>query len=411
MRDGGSARSYRAKSPQRSSSKPMRPLNLLILNSARKWIGEAAHTLALAEGLTQRGHRVILGVRRGYELEARALETNLSLLPLAFSSRFDVISDWSDCRALRRTIREENIDLIHCHRGKDHWLAAIAMLYLGPQRPPLVRTRHVVTPSRNHMLNRWLYGHATSGVIGVSNAARRSLGGLADLISPDFCRVVYSAVDTEKFSPSHRSIDLRRELGASPEDILVGLIGRIQRVKGQRDFIRAAAQLAQSNPRTRFLIAGRGHEGHVERLRKLAHDLGLPKDRIVFRGWLSDLPQVMASLDIGVIASVGSEGSSRIALEYMASGVAIVATRVGGIPELLEGETAAHLVAPRSPEILAQEITRLASDPHIRTGLGQTGRHLTVERFHINRWLDEVFSLYSAVLQHHTPSIKTDPLS
>ncbi|MBN1868910.1 glycosyltransferase family 4 protein [Candidatus Sumerlaeota bacterium] len=376
----------------------LRPLHLLILNSARKWIGEAAHTLALAEGLTRRGHRVLLGLRRGYELEGRARESGLPVLPLALSSRFNIFSDASDWRAIRRAIREESIDLVHCHRGKDHWLAALALAAGGMPPVPLVRTRHVVTPAHRHAFNRWLYSHATRGVVAVSDAAMRSLGTLVDPIAPECRRIVYSAVDTSRFAPPCRSDAVRRELGADPDDILIGLIGRIQRVKGQRDFIRAAARVVDRVPRAKFLVAGRGTTGHVERLRRFAQDRGLGPDRFAFRGWIPDLPPVIASLDVGVIASVGSEGSSRVALEYLASGVAVVATRVGGIPELLNDGTDAILVPPRDPEALGEGILRLADDESLRRTLAQEGRNRTLDRFGIERWIDEVSALYRSVL-------------
>jgi glycosyltransferase involved in cell wall biosynthesis len=405
----------------------LRPLNLLILNSARRWIGEAAHALALAEGLAARGHRVVLGVRRGYELESRARDRGLRVLPLGFSSRFDVFSDVRDWRAIRRAMREESIDLVHCHRGKDHWLAALALVGLAPRQSatdrmpalqgedagkmpalqekdtggtpvPLVRTRHVVTPAHRHALNRWLYSRATSGVIAVSHAAMRSLGPLADRLAPERRRVIYSAVDSARFSPDRRSEAARRELGAQPDDVLVGLIGRIQRVKGQRDFLRAAARVAARAPRTRFLIAGRGTPGHVELLRRFAREQGLAPERLAIRGWIDDLPSVMASLDVGAIASVGSEGSSRVALEYLASGVAVVATRVGGIPELLDDGSNALLVSPRDPGGLADAIERLATDESTRRQLSQAGRRHATERFGLDRWLDEISAVYESVL-------------
>ena len=305
-------------------------MKILMLNSARRWIGEAAHTLALAEGLEQRGHCVYLGVRHGHELEQRAAEKQFPrIVSLHFNSKFNPLTDISDLLKIRRLVRDEHIDLIHCHRGKDHWLAVLASRAMR-HAPPLIRTRHVVTPAARHLINRWLYSFGTQGLIAVSRAAWNSLGNLAD--SCPHGKIIYSSVDSGKFRPELRSEEARQELGCRPDTILVGLIGRFQRVKGQRDFIRAAAMLKDRFPQMHFLMAGRGSDGHIRGLRGIAQQAGLEAERYTLLGILPDVARVMASLDIGVIASVGSEGSSRALLEYMGCALPCVATRVGGNP-------------------------------------------------------------------------------
>jgi glycosyltransferase involved in cell wall biosynthesis len=375
----------------------MRPLRLLLLNSARRWIGEAAHTIALAEGLRDRGHSVVLCVRKGHEMESRARERNLRVESLAFSSRFSPAADLSDWRRIRALLRTERIDLVHCHRGKDHWIASLAR---APSAcaPPLVRTRHVVTPVGGHPFNRWLYGRATQGLICVSQAARRSLDSLAGALDPARTRIIASAVDSALFSSVRRSAEARLRLGARDDEPLIGLIARIQRVKGQRYFLRAAAEVARRHPQARFLVAGRGSPSQFAALREFAQSAGLPADRLVLAGVLADLPAVMASLDVAVIASVGSEGSSRVALEAMASAVPLVATRVGGIPELVAHERQGLLVPPRDPQALAEGIGRLIADPSLRSSMGAEGRKSVEERFNLSRWLDETEAFYGEVL-------------
>ena len=393
----------------------MGPLRILLLNSARRWIGEAAHTFALAEGLLARGHAVRVGLRRGFELEGRARRAGLDVLPLGMNSRFRPVEDLRDRRTLRALVDAGEVDLVHANRGKDHWLAAAAAVP-GPRRVPLVRARHVVTPVHQHLANRWLYGRATDGVLSVSRAAHASLGPLAALAarggdreaeraalegSAPTCRIVYSAVDGARLTPARRTSQTREALGAGEDTILVGLIGRIQRVKGQRDFLTAAARVAREHPATRFLIAGRGSEGQAAGLLEYAKSEGLNPDRLLVLGVMENLPAVLAALDVGVVASIGSEGSSRVTLEYMASGVAAVATRVGGIPELLDDGVQGFLVDPRDPDRLARRIGQLASDAGLRAQMGAAGRRAAEGRFRPDRWLDEIEAFYEAVLAAH----------
>lgn len=280
------------------------------------------------------GHRVWLACRRGHELEAYAQREGMNFLSLGFSGSFSPGGDWSDAQAMTRLVREEKIDVIHAHRGKDHWAAVAAGLRAGV---PVVRTRHVVTRVKDHLFNRWLYGRATAAVISVSKAAEAGFGSMLRSIPNQ--RVILSAVDSEMFHPSKRSELWRREgltSGFSGDPLWIGLIGRIQRIKGQKIFLDAASIVARECPEAHLLIAGRGGPEARERYQAFARASGF-EGRLRVEGMLPNLPEVMASLDIGVVASLGSEGSSRVTMEYMASGAPVVGTCVGGIPEILRG--------------------------------------------------------------------------
>ena len=406
------------------------PLNVLIANSGRKWIGEIAHCVALYESLTARGHRVWIGCRRGHKLEAYAKENGLSHLSLGFSSRFSPWGDRRDLNDVVALIEREKIDLLHVHRGKDHWIGAFAARRTGV---PLVRTRHVVTPVRRHVFNRRLYGRATDAVISVSRAAERSLGPLIDLVPNS--RVILSAVDTEVFNPSHRSVHWRRKKaarGLDGEPIWIGLIGRIQRVKGQEVFMEAARLIAPRCPAAHFYLAGRSGKRKRVKFRRFSEQHGF-SERFRDAGVLPNLPEVLASLDIGVVASIGSEGSSRMTLELMASGVPVVATRVGGIPEILNPSSIASavpppalpsspstaprdsapgkssplgiLIAPGDPQAMADAILRLIDSPEERGQLAQAGREAVAEKHNLDRWVGEIESLYREVLDSRAGSV------
>lgn len=365
-----------------------------MLNSARKWIGEAAHTLALARLLQTHGHPVVLAARKGHELERRAQEAGLEVRALHMGSRFHPLRDLADARAIAAIARSEHIDILHANRGKDHWLAAAARLLMR-RPPPLVRTRHVVTPAATHPFNRWLYRYATHGLYSVSQAAHDSLGPLARLV-PGPQAVILSAVDTERFTPERRDPAMRGEMGVAHHDLLVVCVGRFQRVKGHRYLVRAAAQAVRNGAPLHLVVAGRSSERQRARLAQEARLAGLPEGRLSLMGWVEDLPRLLASADIGVVASVGSEGSSRAALEYMASGLAVVATRVGGLPELVRPDIG-RLVAPRNAQALAQAIDAIAADAQAREKMGQAARALAKSDFNYARWLRETKEFYQDV--------------
>lgn len=369
----------------------------------------------LYEALSARGHNVWLGCPPGRPLHQYGVKHDFNLVPLEFNSKFRPVADWKDVLELRRVMREQNIDVVHLHRGKDHWTGAVAAHKLGI---PVVRTRHVVVPVRQHAPNRWLWRKRTRGLISVSRAARGSLGALVNEVAHE--KVILSAVDLEKFNSRHRSEEWRQSQPVSKPDehdgelVWLGLIGRLQRIKGQEVFLEAVSEVAKECPNARFLITGRGGAYRLERYREYAKEHGFD-DRLVTTGELENLPEVMASLDVGVIASRGSEASSRVCLEFMASGVGVVATRVGGIPELLaprqleEAEVDAitsprsdhngWLVPPKNPKALAKAMIGLINDKKERERLAAAGRHCVTENHSIDRWAEQMEGMYRTVIE------------
>lgn len=369
-------------------------MRVLIACSSRRWIGEAAHCFSLYERLAARGHQPKLLVREGWELEEHARAAGMDVVSMHYRSRLSPIKDWRDIRRMAQLARQA--DIVHCHRGKDTWIAALALMG-ARRRPALIRTRHVAIPVSPSLVNKWLYARAVARIIAVSQAARNSFAArgkrwfersLAEKI-----RIIHSGVDVDRFSPDRRSDSWRQSVGIEDGDILIGLIGRFQRIKGQWEFLRTSGIIARDYPRVRFLLAGRGTDKKRTRYRHIAKSVGIG-DRLVILGELDDVATVIASLDIGVVASLGSEASSRIVLEYMASGRPVVATRVGGIPELLDDGNTGLTVPPSDVAALRDAICEVLKSPKKRRRLGEAARARAEEYFNLDRWCGEIENVY-----------------
>ncbi len=371
-------------------------MRILIVNSARKFIGEAAHCLDLTRELRKQGHDALLVVRKGHEVEQRAREAGLDPICLNFWSQFHPRYDLADVLSIAKIVRERRPDIIHCHRGKDHWLVATAKIMQPWRFPPIVRTRHVVVPMAQHFMNSFLFVVLTARTIAVSQAAAQSLGNIGQQLGSRLS-VIYSAVNLDVFSPSNRSVALRETLGVKEDETLVGLIARIQNVKGQRVFLRAAQLVNEQFPKTKFLIAGRGSDVKFASLAQQAETLGI-SDRVIFRNWLPNLPAVLASLDVSVIASLGSEGSSRIAYESMASGVPLVATRVGCLPEIISDGRTGLLVPPADAEALAQAICQLLDNRTLAKNLATQALERVQSYHNYERWIGEILEVYKQAM-------------
>jgi glycosyltransferase involved in cell wall biosynthesis len=369
---------------------------VLQINSARKWIGEAAHVLELAGGLAGRGWPVAVVARQGSPLAERARGAGLRTVELAFQSRFRPRSDLRDARLLAElAATSPNGVLLHCHRGKDHWTTEAARVLRG-LRAPLLRSRHVVTPLAGHICNRWLFRRAAA-VICVSRAALAGFCASGRLPEDRVSVIPSGSVDLERFRPvtDGERREMRQRLGLSERQRAVVLVGRMQGIKGHRPFLAAAAQVAGHLPDAVFLLVGDG--GQRAAIETHAAECGI-RDQTRFLGRRDDVPDVLAACDLGIVASLGSEGFSRAALEYMGAGLPVVATRVGALPEIVADGITGRLVGPGDPEALAAAMTGILSDPPTAAAKGRAGRERAERDFSRRAWLDAHEALYRKCL-------------
>jgi glycosyltransferase involved in cell wall biosynthesis len=175
---------------------------------------------------------------------------------------------------------------------------------------------------------------------------------------------------------------------------LIGVVARLERVKGVEDFVRAAALLKHSHPEARSVVAGDGSLG--AELRALARDLGL-RHEISWLGNVAAVAPLLSSLTVAVLPSL-SEGLPMVALEAMAMGAPVVATSVGGIPEIVEDGVTGILVPPGDPAALAEAVGTLLSDPERARALGLAGQARVEREFTVERMTDGYLALYERLL-------------
>ncbi len=361
--------------------------------SCRGWSSDAYWAARATVELGRAGHDVVLVGKRSAadRIMRRAQDAGVERFEtLHLSSGVAPIKDALDLSRIVGWLPRTQI--LHVHRGKEHWLAAIANR-LSYARRPVVRTRHIVQPVRPHALNRWLYRSATDFVVTVTDAIRRQL--LASGLGVDD-RVVAlpGGVDIERYRPAARpahGLDPRAVVKVPPDVPLVGLVGGFRVMKGHETVVAAAARLAAAGHRFHLVFVGQGP--FSQRVRGLVETAGLA-DRVSFVGFFDDLPAMMAALDVGLYAALESDGMSRVLWEYLAAAVPVVATRVGVVPEVLEDGATALLVPAGEPAPLAAAIERLLRDTALRKRVGEAGADLVRERFSGARLAERLTALY-----------------
>jgi glycosyltransferase involved in cell wall biosynthesis len=261
-------------------------------------------------------------------------------------------------------------DIVHFHTARAHALAP----FCRGRGARLVVTRRMDYVPRGGGYTRFLYNRAVDAVIAISEGVRAAL--LRAGVRPERIRVVPSGIDPDAFAaPPEARGALRQEWGVAANEILVLVLGALERRKGHAVLLQAAAQLAPTLPGLRYVFCGTGSEADV--LMARAAGLG---GVVRLAGFRDDAAACLAAADIVAVPSL-HEGLGVAALEAMAAGRAVVASRVGGLAEaVVEGRTGV-LVPPGDPPSLAEAITRLALDRDFRDRLGSAGRLRVRTRF------------------------------
>jgi glycosyltransferase involved in cell wall biosynthesis len=365
-------------------------MKILQLVSCRGWSSDAYWAAGISAELERAGHEVTLVCRRGSESRViqRARESGASRIETLAMGGGVKPTDASDLRRLLGWLGAT--DVIHVHRGKEHWLAALANRLSRTPRP-LVRTRHIVQVVRPHALNRWLYRGATSLVVTVTEAIRRQLVA-AELVSPERAVALPGGVDLRRFHPLLEQGAARRALGAALDVPLIGLVSGLRVMKGHDAAIEAAGRLAGAGRRFQMVFVGRG--ALEARIRQAIVTAGLSR-RITVMGFVPDLPAAMAALDLALYPAIESDGMSRVLLEYLATGKPVVASRVGVVPEVLEDGRTALLVPAGDGAALARAIERLLDDRALGAKLGAAGSELARTRLSGACVAGELARLYS----------------
>jgi glycosyltransferase involved in cell wall biosynthesis len=359
--------------------------------------GAALHVLELAAGQRRRGHDVLVvhgELAAGEESMAyRAAELDVpdQYLP-ALGRELSPWRDWAAIRALRGLIRQRRPDVLHTHAAKAGAVGRIAALLAGAARPRArVHTFHghvlrgYFGPGRERAftLAERLLARTTSALVAVSPEVRDDLAALG--VAPaDRFEVIPYGFDFPR--PSN---------GAEPrEPFVIGYAGRLTAIKRPLDLVRALDGVVDRGVDATLVVVGDGEER--EDAERLAAELGVA-ERCRFVGYQRDMAAWYGTFDVFLLASA-NEGTPVAAIEALAAGVPLVATRVGGTPAVVDDGETGFLVDVGDVAAMADRLLELAGEPQRRAEMGGLGAERARERYGIERMLDDVERLYERLL-------------
>ena len=355
--------------------------------------------LEILEEARRRGHQVCLVSPSCGEMTQRleAMEVPVYLIPMEHTFQFH--RAWQFARFLR----EWRADLVHCHAFvAGSILARLACKIAGV---PILCHAHAHNYfNSNPVIRAWQIwldtttAQMTDGIIAVSESIRQTL--IQQGIPSCKVAVVHNGIRVTQIDGLLVRRRLTQELGIDCRDRIVGTVGRLSQQKGQLEFLQAAQKVSEKFPRAYFLIVGEDLEfgGQYQReLEDWARRLGLG-DRVIFTGHRADAAQLMYALHVFVLPS-WMEGLPVSVLEAMAAARPVIATLVGGVPEVVQDGKTGILVSPKNAEELADAIIYLLENPNIAVNMGLRGQARVREHFALSRKLDEIMALYNKVVR------------
>lgn len=303
--------------------------------------------------------------------------------------------NWRYLQKLVQLIRQDNVDIIQSHLLGASVYGAMAGRLTGT---PVVATIHGEVDIGRRERLQWLK-------IGALNIGAQKIiavsGGLRDDIlrrtslRREKVEIIYNGIDTAAFHRP-RSNTLRRQFGWTDKEFVIGCLGNIRPAKGYDILLKAVALLGQDSP-YRFVVAGQPDKsGLYERLLEQHTALGL-QDRVRFLGFLDDPAQYLASLDLFLSTST-TEGLPLSAIQAMAAGLPLLATRVGGYEELVSDRENGWLVPAGSPQAIAEAIQQLGADTGLRDRLAENARRHVQATFDSRVMFERYQTVYDRLL-------------
>jgi glycosyltransferase involved in cell wall biosynthesis len=359
----------------------------LHIDTARTWRGGQNQVLLTVNGLRAIGQRAALVAHPDGELRRRA-EEGLELIPLAPRTEMDLSAAWR----LARVITHLGPDVIHAHDPHGVAMASLALSFgaasKGPS-PALIVSRRVDFHLKGNSFSRWKYRQADC-FIAASDAIRRML--VADGVPPDKTVTVHEGIDVDHVLAAP-AVNVHEAFWLPHQAPVVGNVAALVPHKGQRHLVAAAHIVVREVPDARFIILGEGELR--EPLERLVREYHLEK-HVLLPGFRTDVLGCIKAFDLFAMSSI-TEGLGTSLLDAMASARPIVATRAGGIPEVVEHRVTGLLVEPRDDRALATAIVELLTDGPRRRTMGEAGFARVRDRFSVERMVAETADVYLRV--------------
>ena len=327
------------------------------IESSMHWGGQELRIVEQTEWLNEQGHPTWIIARPGAAILDKARQKELPVYELPIRGAFNP----GTLRRLLRFIDHQDIELLDCHGNRDASYGAYARWLTGIA---VIRSRHITDPLRRNAYNRLIWRRGNHRIVVTADAIADHIVAIK-LSARDRIFVAEAGVDERRFHPAVDASALRQHLGISPDQIVVANIGMIRPDKGQLQFVEASRQLLASHPNIVCVQIGEATAHSEDYKRRVLDTAGeyVEQGRIRFLGYHDDIEQWLALANIVVIASIATEAKTRLVSQAFLMKKNIVATRVGGLPEMISHHHTGLLCLPNDSHALVKAVESLILDP------------------------------------------------
>ncbi|MBI4665639.1 MAG: glycosyltransferase family 4 protein [Nitrospinae bacterium] len=367
-------------------------MNILHVLFTRGYGGLERYAMEQARRMAAKGHKNIFLARTGSPTaEALTQVTSIKTFTLDPVKYIDV----GAMRFIRQTVRRENVDVVHVHHSADLGLAVPALL--GIKGVGLLFSSYMYVPGPKkdyyHRLEYGRVGRILTASLEMRNNIIKNLP-----VAGDRVEVLPYGLDLARFNPAKTDSGwLRKKLGVEADRAVIGVISRLDPLKGQMEMIESMPKIVESVPGA--LLALTGDETpelagkYKPTLEARVKELGL-ESSVVFTGPAEDTAPYLAGLDVYILPS-HHETFSLGCLEAMAMGKAIVGTNSGGTPEMLDNGRCGLLAEPKAPASLAEKTLLLLKSPDLRQNIGQAARKKAASLYDMNLVMERLERIYA----------------
>jgi len=361
--------------------------NILHTEWSSGWGGQEMRIVAESVAMRARGHEMTIACQPDSQILQKAKAEGLPTIPLRIRKGLDV-AGIAHCLA---AIRRLHIDLVHTHSSPDAWACGIAARLAGVR---VVRSRHLSTPVKRQWSSRFQYGRLADRVITSGQAIRDHLLQATGL-DPEHFVSIPAGVDVQRFAPRPDGQAVRRELGLADNDFVVGIVAVLRSWKGHAYLIDAVHKLSAQNVPVKLLIAGAGPQEAA--LRQKIGQLGMG-DRVRMLGHRDDVPRLLAAMDCVALPSTKNEATSQALPQALAMKIPVVATSVGGLPEVVIHQETGLLVPPGDSAALCNALAWVREHPSEAKQMAERGHAHVHANFTFERMVDRTEAVYTELL-------------
>ncbi len=355
--------------------------------------GTERQVLNLIRGLDTSRFAVEVACLKRFGLLLPEVEaTGVPITEYKTTSLYNHVAFWNQMRFVNH-LRKREVEIVHAYGFHSNVFAIppARLARAGAVVASIRDTGDHLTPMQRRVEK--LFCRMADCVVTNAEAVRKRLTN--EGYAPEKIVVIHNGIELTRYAKNLTGVALHRELGISTNTPLVAVFARLNELKGIEYFLKAVASLIQRFKNVKFLIVGDG--ASRAELEKYAQTLGLA-EHVVFLGFRLDVPALLSEISVSVLPTL-SEGLSNSLLEAMAAGVPVVATSVGGNPEIVDGGQTGLLVPPRDSEALALAIAQLLDQPQLGKRFGLAGKERVSKRFALDRMTRATERLYEGLIE------------